>query len=66
MSTVVEIGRLQYLVQSRSRPEIQHSVDAEPNEHGAGIACSCELNRLRLKRCHHIEQVEEHILATTK
>lgn len=55
--SVVSIGRLHYLVGSRSRAGVAHVVDLEPNVYGAVPACSCEQNRFRGKVCAHLVAV---------
>lgn len=53
--TVTPIGRLFFLVSSRSRKGLDHVADLEPNEYGDAPACSCEKNRLRGEPCHHLK-----------
>lgn len=55
--SVTMIGRGHFLVASRSRAEVSHVVDLEPNEYGPAPACSCEQNRFRGKVCAHLVAV---------
>ena len=52
--SVIVIGRLQYLVASKSRVDVAHIVDLEPNEFGPGPSCSCEDFRFRRNACRHL------------
>lgn len=62
MPEIQELGRLHFLVPSRSRPGLVHLVDLEPAE-GRLFWCSCERHTLNHyyhgQRCHHIKAALE-------
>ncbi len=62
MSGIRVIGRLHFLVQSASRPEVEHVIDWEPNVYSDGPTCSCECNRKRLEPCKHLKAVESFLV----
>lgn len=57
---ITVIGRLHFLVQSRSRPDVVHIVDLEPEYEKPGLPffCSCEAFTLnphtKWTACHHL------------
>lgn len=63
---VLEIGRLQFKVSSRSRPTQFHDVDLEKQSNGKHFHCTCERFELSTEYhgqiCAHIEAAVEFVL----
>lgn len=60
--TVIEFGRLMYLVSSNSRKHLIHLVDMEPCDDYV-MKCACEAHKYGERVCRHISSVVEYLLA---
>ena len=68
-ASVTPIGRLHFLVSSRSRPQVEHVVDLEPEYEEGGLKfwCSCERFEVNTHHhhapCHHLQAAVDFVLA---